>query len=688
MPDEQVTDRFIGRDKEIQAFIQWLQDSHAPWILYFHDGPQKGERKGGVGKTWLLRECAAIVEKRYPDIGRVFVDFYNIRDRNRLIVVKRVIDTLKNIYPGWSPTSFTQLLEKRRITEDHKGITAPMSKNVEDYMNREELSSALAIDLERLDKYIEHGKKSLLIFLDSFETIEDDPVTAVLDPLQTFPDNYRFKHIGAIIAGRNGLNWNHPNWRGREQEVNEMPIALFSLNEMVEYINKDGKFQLGLQSESPKENGKFQLELQSDSDKAQALYARTQGRPIVLRLIIDALNDGTISFDELLNVGPPDAFESLLVPKIWAFESSMGTVVNLMAHIHHRFDQEMLELLLNEVFDERNRREDSDLNVQDLWKTVASLSFVRQAQFGGDITLHDEMRRLITEHAWKAQDPLERYRKSISGFILKKYYEDKIRGEQNQQKKQSYIVECLYHQLYVDIDKGLENFQEYFHEAAASWYSSFAHLLLLEAQKFESGMSVNQKKKLDVAREILQEVERKAEEARTIFRKGLSDKPRGGESHPDEANQPKYPEVVEVYYSYADEDIELLKQLQKQLAVLEQLKLIKGWDRGKIAAGEKVANRMTHLNNAHIILLCISPDFMVSEFTYVERVRALERYKDEKAIIIPVLFRPTGNWRDAGFDDLQALPRKFGPVTKWKDVDDAFDEIATEIRDIIDKIKK
>ena len=658
MLDEQIANHFTGRNKEIDAFIRWLEDPNAPWILYFRDALQDEERKGGVGKTWLLRKCAAIVEEKYPDIGIVSVDFYNIVDRDGLIVAKRVVDKLNVVYPDWSPTSLTQAMENHRITEDHN-ITAP-DNTMQYHIIKKDLSSALRDDLRDLDKHIEHGKKSLLLFLDSFESIESDPTIAVLDPLQTFPDNYQFKYISVVIAGRNALNWNHPNWKGREQEIREILIAPFSPEEMVEYINKDVESQ---------------PDMKANSDETQELYLRTKGRPILLRLIIDALNDGTISFDELLKIDP-EIFDEQLVPKILAFESSIDTFIILMAHIYHRFDQEILELLVGEFFDTGDLLTDADLNIQSLWTRILKLPFIRQAQFGGDVTLHDEMRRLVTEYTWIKQDPARGVRKSISQSILE-YFERKIKEEQNQQKRQSYIIEHLYHLLYIDIAKGLQAFQKYFQEAIGPWNSSFARLLLLEAQKFESSMSVAQQSQLKSARAKLQAVEKNATASRYATYEGLA-KLRGIESQPGEASQPKSPKTFRIYYSYANEDKELLERLHVHLAGLRRSKPIIDLDKRSIAAGGEVANRMEYLNMADIILLCISPDFISSELEHLELIRALERHKAKEAIVIPILFRPYV-WKDAPFHSLQTIPRDSVPVISWSNPDAAFAEIAGEI---------
>ena len=74
---------------------------------------------------------------------------------------------------------------------------------------------------------------------------------------------------------------------------------------------------------------------------------------------------------------------------------------------------------------------------------------------------------------------------------------------------------------------------------------------------------------------------------------------------------------VTIFYSYAPEDEALRKGLEKHLATLRREGMIEEWYDRKIEAG---ADRMiaidTHLMNASVILLLISPDFIASDYCY------------------------------------------------------------------------
>lgn len=142
-----------------------------------------------------------------------------------------------------------------------------------------------------------------------------------------------------------------------------------------------------------------------------------------------------------------------------------------------------------------------------------------------------------------------------------------------------------------------------------------------------------------------------------------------------------------LFYCYAHQDLALRDELDKHLALLKRSGKIVGWYDHEIAAGglwEKDINE--HLNAADIILLLVSPDFMASDYCYgIEMVKALERHIAEQTQVIPVLLRPV-YWKNAPFSSLQRLPSGAKPVTRWKNRDDAFEDITQRIADMIEEL--
>ncbi len=89
-----------------------------------------------------------------------------------------------------------------------------------------------------------------------------------------------------------------------------------------------------------------------------------------------------------------------------------------------------------------------------------------------------------------------------------------------------------------------------------------------------------------------------------------------------------------------------------------------------------------HLNEAQIILLLVSPDFMASDYHYGTEVkRAMDRQRSGDARVIPIILRPV-DWKDAPFGKLQPLPEDGNPITRWSDKDEAFRHVAEQIKPI------
>lgn len=149
-------------------------------------------------------------------------------------------------------------------------------------------------------------------------------------------------------------------------------------------------------------------------------------------------------------------------------------------------------------------------------------------------------------------------------------------------------------------------------------------------------------------------------------------------------------DAIEVFYSYAEEDEKLVREIQKQLVMLKRQNIIAEWYPGKVTLeGEEPDEQvMKHLNAAHIILLLISPDFLFSEeHGNAELKRAMERHNAKEAVVIPINLRNIDDWEAMPFGKLQAIPRNNKPVIEWPNRDAAYAEIAKEIRGVVKRLK-
>lgn len=147
---------------------------------------------------------------------------------------------------------------------------------------------------------------------------------------------------------------------------------------------------------------------------------------------------------------------------------------------------------------------------------------------------------------------------------------------------------------------------------------------------------------------------------------------------------------IEIFISYAHEDVELRKRLIMHLEPLKQQGLISIWHDRDISAGTELTNEIySHLNNAQIILLLVSAAFLASTYCYSnEMMRALKMHETGQARVIPIILRPI-DWEGAPFRHLLALPTDARPVTgrSWYNVDEAFADVAQGIRKIVEEIR-
>jgi hypothetical protein len=141
---------------------------------------------------------------------------------------------------------------------------------------------------------------------------------------------------------------------------------------------------------------------------------------------------------------------------------------------------------------------------------------------------------------------------------------------------------------------------------------------------------------------------------------------------------------VSLFYSYSKRDKAHRERLETHLSLLKDQGVISDWHDRLIEAGTEWDEAIRqHLEEAGIILFLVSPDFFATRYIRDNEIaRAMERHEAGTARVIPVILRPFDAWHTAPFGKLQALPEKGKPVTKWRNRDDAFADIAQGIRKV------
>ena len=153
-----------------------------------------------------------------------------------------------------------------------------------------------------------------------------------------------------------------------------------------------------------------------------------------------------------------------------------------------------------------------------------------------------------------------------------------------------------------------------------------------------------------------------------------------GRVQPSSNLQTRMTRPVDIFFSYAHEDEELMNMVRLQLVVRERMGEIVKWHDRMIPPGDLWKTQIDHrINQAHVILLFMSPHFLASHYCYeIEGQIALRRHREGSAKVIPVVLRAC-DWTVSPFGELQALPRDGVPITQWPDRDQASLEVAQGI---------
>ena len=137
--------------------------------------------------------------------------------------------------------------------------------------------------------------------------------------------------------------------------------------------------------------------------------------------------------------------------------------------------------------------------------------------------------------------------------------------------------------------------------------------------------------------------------------------------------------------SYAHEDESMKNELDKSLIMLKRNEKIEVWQDRECLAGQQWDDVIIEeIQAADIILLLISVDFNNSKYIWEKELDiAMQRHEKNEARVIPIIIRSC-EFSDMPYSKLQALPTGAIPVTKFPDKDEAYTDIAKNIRRVVD----
>jgi hypothetical protein len=142
---------------------------------------------------------------------------------------------------------------------------------------------------------------------------------------------------------------------------------------------------------------------------------------------------------------------------------------------------------------------------------------------------------------------------------------------------------------------------------------------------------------------------------------------------------------TKVFISYSHHDREWLTRLQKHLKTLENEGIdVDVWDDTRIKAGDKWKREIKRaLDEAKIAVLLISTDFLSSDFIAKNELPPLlEAAKQNGAVILPLILKPSRYTRHKELSEFQAVNDPDRPLIKLKEAEQ--EEILVKLTGIIE----
>lgn len=139
--------------------------------------------------------------------------------------------------------------------------------------------------------------------------------------------------------------------------------------------------------------------------------------------------------------------------------------------------------------------------------------------------------------------------------------------------------------------------------------------------------------------------------------------------------------MATAFISYSHRDEAFREELEKHLAPLRRQGLFDQWHDRKMIAGDALDDTISaHLEEADLILMLISADFVASDYCYAkEMARALERHEARQARAISIICRPC-DFQGLPFAKFVLLPTDAKAVSSWADRDAAWVDVVRGIR--------
>ncbi|MBK8259377.1 MAG: toll/interleukin-1 receptor domain-containing protein [Polyangiaceae bacterium] len=143
---------------------------------------------------------------------------------------------------------------------------------------------------------------------------------------------------------------------------------------------------------------------------------------------------------------------------------------------------------------------------------------------------------------------------------------------------------------------------------------------------------------------------------------------------------PSAPGTVDVFLSFTPQDASFAKELQTAVVLMSRQKLIRLLHRDQVAPGQNLNDLIAaQLGVSKLVALLVSQAYLASDCYERELERAMELRAQKKVAVVPILIRAC-EWEQTPLKGLVPLPRGGTPVEKWRLADEAWTQVARELR--------
>lgn len=442
--------RLIGREAIISKIRQAVGDTSGISYAYYLEG------SGGIGKTRLLEEVAAIVGET-PDRALLLsdiVDLYHADYHSLGHLRQAIIDSLDpdDIY-------FQDYKQQRDKYEKQRdaGIGGSQLETM-----RQALDEAFLGGYRRLAQ-----DKRVVLRFDTLEllTHESDSVQQVLgmDPDDTAIVHWlrkttpKLPNTVTLLAGRKRprieglLQKSFAETRGQNDvQYEKLDIDRFSYEETVQYLESlchdTARGAELAEIVQPGQDGGEPIRLR--------IYYLCQGKPILLTLVTDLMLTGQALHELFPPTGETDIADRqdtvgpMLIDQVLQLRDPLGAAVKYLAYARKGLDEELLVHLTGWT----------PVRASRVLGELENYAFVKKRPGENLLFLHDEVYDLFDKHYLN-------YRDTSTFESIATYYRDKIADipQQDRQKngtRQHYerlLTESLFYELMRDAEAGYFN---------------------------------------------------------------------------------------------------------------------------------------------------------------------------------------------------------------------------------------